>query len=95
LVASLAFDLALWLRASDVKWRKRRRAKTPRTAGYARAAAAGALFGVTFALVEPPFEMFLGATATAWNGQSVWLAALFSAAGCTVVGMLSARDRAS
>lgn len=59
LVPAFAFDLALWLRRSDVRWpwRKRRRPREVRRVTLSRAAFAGALFGVVLAAVQPSFEL--------------------------------------
>ena len=93
LVASLAFDGVLWVRATDFKRRKRPRVS--RQVGWARAAAAGAVFGLAFAVVEPPYEIFLGASSDTWTGPSVLVAGVLGGAGCALIATLSARGTAS
>ena len=56
--AVFAFDLALWLRRSDVRlpWRRRGRSRQLRRVRWARAAIAGAVFGLVLSFVQPPFD---------------------------------------
>jgi hypothetical protein len=93
LVAALAFDIALWLRAGD--FRRRPRQRVNRQVTSPRAAAAGAVFGVTFALVEPPFAIFLGANPSPLSGPGALLAVALSGIGCALVAALSVRGTAS
>jgi hypothetical protein len=95
LISSLAFDAALWLRASDLalgrsRWR-RRTPRPVRTLTRPRSAIAGALFGLTLALVQPPFAILLGGDPGTWSNTS--LAAVLTMGGCTVVGLWSASGR--
>jgi hypothetical protein len=83
LVPALAYDVALWLRASDMR---RRRDRTPRHIRWWRAAFAGAIFGLVLWAIEPPFALLLGADATNWTGAALWAAAMGSAVGCALIG---------
>lgn len=58
----------------------------------ASATAAGAMFGLALALVEPPFAVFIGGDPALWQGTSIWTAAALTVAACAVLGRLSARD---
>jgi hypothetical protein len=67
-------------------WRKRHR--HPRQPGLFRAFLAGALFGLTLAVLEPPFVILLGADPATWSGPAVIEATAVSAAVCGLVGLL-------
>jgi hypothetical protein len=97
LVPALAFDVCLWLRASDLAqllnswpgrnrtaWRKRDR--RPRQPGPARAALAGGAFGLVLAAIEPSFVVLLGADPATWSGTDVGAAAASCAAVCALLG---------
>lgn len=77
-----AFDLALWLRGSDLRWpwRKRRRLRQERVVTWSRAAYAGAVFGLVLAAVQPTIDL---------------LPSLVTVAASTVVGLVSVRDTAA
>jgi hypothetical protein len=105
LVPAVAFELGVWLRASDLTglahtWPRkrspwRRRARQPRRLSGWRMAVGGALFGLVLVAVAPPFAILLGGDATPWPAASIVLASAWSAVGCGVVGAaLSARGRA-
>jgi hypothetical protein len=106
LVPALAFDLVLWVRADDVsrlvnawkgreqRWRKRA-APVVRQPTRWRAAAAGAVFGLVLALVEPPFAVFLGADPATWSGGDRWIGAAAALLVAAVIGIVSARGTAS
>jgi hypothetical protein len=86
LVASIVFDVALWLLAS----------RLPRLQPNARTAVAGGAFGAVFAAIEPAFRMFLGANPLTWTGPNVWIAVVTTAAACAAIApVLSVRGRAS
>ncbi|HEX8966570.1 MAG TPA: hypothetical protein VF937_01735 [Chloroflexota bacterium] len=98
LVPALGFDLTLWLRRGDLvrlyrawpgrrtRWRKSARVARDTTLG--RVGAAGAVFGVTLSLVEPPFAVLLGADPTGWSGSGLWLAGGLTLAACSVAAPL-------
>jgi hypothetical protein len=104
LVPALAFDVTVWLRASDVvlltnawprpgrAWRKRE--ARPRRIGPWRATAAGAVFGAVLSTIEPPFAILLGGDPLAWSGAELWLAACLCVVACGGIG-LSARGTES
>jgi hypothetical protein len=106
LVPSLAFDLALWLSASDLtralqSWPRRphprwkRSPPTVRSPGRARAVLAGAAFGLVLSLVEPPYALLLGADSAAWSGIQLWLGGALTVIACAAVASLSARGTTS
>ena len=82
LIPTVAFDLALWLRRSDMRWpwRKRRRSREERTVTWPRAASAGALFGVALSALQPTIELAPG---------------LATIAACSVVALVSVRGTAA
>jgi hypothetical protein len=96
LVPALVFDLSLWLAAGDMAnlrnlwpgrqkpWRKRHR--HPRQPGLFRAFLAGALFGLTLAVLEPPFVILLGADPATWSVPAV----IEAGAACTAICALLA-----
>jgi len=103
LVPAIAFEVGVWLRASDIAslaqtwprqrspWRRHRR--RPRRLKRWRISFGGALFGLVLAAVEPPFAILLGADPAVWSGPSIVLAGAWSAGGCAIVGAaLSGRD---
>jgi hypothetical protein len=106
LAPAIAFELALWLRGADIgrllralrlrkpRWRKRPPPVRRRTR-LGRAAAAGALFGLSLAVVEPPFAVLLGADSTTWSGNELWAASALTVLLTAIVGMLSVPDTAS
>jgi hypothetical protein len=97
LVPALVFDVSLWLRAADLEnlvnlwpvrrnaWRKRDRSL--RQPGPFRAAAAGGLFGLTLAALEPSFLVLLGADPATWSGSAVAAATAVCAAICALLGL--------
>jgi hypothetical protein len=108
LVPAVAFELAAWLRPSDVRaatrvwpWRSgarrsREGERRPRRITWRRGIVAGAVFGITLSLIEPPFAMLLGADRATWSGSNLWLAAGLSTVACAALGAtLSARGTAS
>jgi hypothetical protein len=106
LVPAVAFELALWLNATHfaafTDLLPRRRPAVPRqTAAHAtpsrgRAALAGAVFGLTLAIVEPAYQLFLGGDPTIWSGPARWLALPLTALVCAgLATLLSARGTAS
>jgi hypothetical protein len=100
LIPALAFDIAVWLRADDLKnaWRARQRwrqrKRVDRRIGPRRALAAGAVFGLVLAAVEPPFAILLGADPPNWSGPELLLAGVACVLGCAVTGSI-ARDTGS
>jgi hypothetical protein len=108
LVPALAFELAAWLRASDLAalghvwprthkqraWRSRDR--RPRQLTWRRGTLGGTAFGIVLSAIEPPFAVLLGADPATWSGINLWLAAALCTAACTAIGAgLSARGTAS
>ena len=86
LVPAMAFDLALWLLPEYAS------RLPPRTYPVI----AGAAFGAIFALLEPPFRVFLGADPAIWSGPEVWVALIVTSAACAVIApVLSARRTAA
>lgn len=80
LPAAFAFDLVVWLRRSDLYWRRRtRRHRTRRTLTWPRALMGGAIFGAVLAAVQPSFEL---------------VPALACLGACSVVALVSARGTA-
>ena len=78
LIPALAFDVALWLRIDDLKWRRRRRRRSiDRSIGTWRAAMAGLVYGVLLTVVEPPYRVLLGANE--WATNELVLSAIFGA----------------
>ena len=100
LVPALAYDVSAWLRASDLAgvasvwpgranpWR-RKRVRQPRRVGTARAAIAGAIFGLVLAAVQPPFAILLGGDPAAWAGVDLWLGSGACVAACAVLGLIA------
>jgi len=87
LVPAVAFDLGLWLDASHFdamvdmlprRLRTWRVGRKPSTAQFSRGRplVAGAVFGLVLALVEPAYQVFLGADPRVWSGPSIWIAAI-------------------
>ena len=106
LAPAIVFDLALWLRAGDLAraWRgmrnrgdpwRRRPAPITRQPTAWRGAAAGALFGLTLALVEPAYALLLGGDAANWSGAQLWSAGVATIAACAVVGAITGRGGAA
>jgi hypothetical protein len=60
----------------------------PRRVRGWRMAVAGAIFGAVLTLVEPPFELLLGADPTVWAGQNLWLAGSLATLGCAIVALV-------
>jgi hypothetical protein len=89
LVPSLAFDLALWLRRTDLTWRKRRRRQQPRSVTCWRAVIAGAVYGAVLAAVEPAYQQFVGASSDE-TAASVALTIIFA----SLVALVSVRGKA-
>ena len=97
LVPALAFDMSLWLRTDDAlklrKLRPRRRAawrkrnNRPRQPGRFRASLAGGFFGLTLAVLEPPFVILLGAEPATWSGPALIEAVALCVAVCAVLGL--------
>jgi hypothetical protein len=99
LIPALAFDLALWLDTSHVSaivdllprrlrvWRDGRK---PSTAQFSRgrALAAGAIFGIVLSLVEPAYQLFLGADPRVWSGLTVWIAGAVTTLVCAGLAIL-------
>ena len=93
LVPAIAFDLGLWLDASHVSaivdmlprrmrvWRTRRKTATGQFS-RGRALVAGAIFGLVLSLVEPAYQVFLGANPSTWSGPALWIAAVATTAVC-------------
>lgn len=107
LVPALAFDLALWVRAADLRrianawpgreraWRKRPR-PSHRRLDWWRAAFAGGVYGLVLSAVEPPFALLYGAEPSNWMPADVGLAGCLAIVGCGLVALsLSARGTAS
>ena len=94
LVPALVFDVATWLRASDLAGLRdllprqrrvwRRRDRSPRRLVRSRAAIGGASFGVVLVIVEAGFSVYLGGSLSVWNPADVGLAAVLAAATCGV-----------
>jgi hypothetical protein len=99
LVPALAFDLALWLDTSHLvavldllpaslrRWRprsKRSHDQFPR----GRALLAGATFGLVLSLVEPAYQLFLGANPTTWSGPVLWVAIVATTLVCAGLATL-------
>ena len=95
LIPTLAFEFAAWLRAADLRalaaaWPRRRvrwqrRDRRPRTITPARAALAGAGFGLLLPLVERPFALLLGAPPQAWPIDQTTTAAILAGLLCALV----------
>ena len=101
---TLLLDFVLWLRRDDLErlldawprsradrmrraWRRRPKAG-PRTFGPRRAAVAGALFGVALAVLEPPYDLLLGADPSRWQIEAVAAAVLLSALSAALTGVV-------
>jgi hypothetical protein len=91
LVPALAYDVALWLRVSDVRGRRDR---TPRRVTWWRAGFAGAIFGLVLSLTGPSFAILLGGDAANWSGAALWAAGTGNVLGCALIGF-SARGTGS
>ncbi len=97
LVPALVFDVSQSLRAADLPnlvrlwpgtqhaWRKRDR--NSRQPGPLRASIAGALFGLTLAVLEPSFVVLLGADPATWSGPAVIVAGAFCTTMCALLGL--------
>jgi hypothetical protein len=107
LPAALAFDVTLWLRRGDLirlrdmwprkqlRWRTKPKPPVRRIETW-RAIAAGAAFGLTLGLVEPSYELLLGAEPSLWAGADLLRAAAATVIGCAILALgLSGRGRAS
>ena len=82
LVPAIAFDVTLWLLAT-------------RLSPQLRAIAAGAMYGVLLALVEPPFRKVLGGNPATWSGPQVWITVVLTGAVCAATAtVLNVRDTA-
>jgi hypothetical protein len=96
LVPTLAFEVAAWLRASDLRalataWprhrvRWQRRDRRPRSFGLIRATLAGAVFGLLLPLVERPFALLLGAPPQAWPLDQTMAAAVLAGVAAAAIG---------
>jgi hypothetical protein len=107
LVPAAALELTLWLNAThftaftDLLPRREPPIQRPRAAAQGtptrvRAALAGAAFGLTLAIVEPAYQVFLGSDPTLWTGPARWLALPLTAVVCAgLATLLSARGTAS
>jgi hypothetical protein len=106
LVPAVAFELALWLNATHFAaltelLPRRKPSVQPRgaargTPNRPRAALAGAVFGLTLAIVEPAYQLFLGGDPVIWSGPARWLALPVTALVCGgLATLLSARGTAS
>jgi hypothetical protein len=61
-----------------------------------RAVLGGAAFGLVLSLVEPSYQVFLGADPALWTGPLVWVAAALTTPVCAgVATILTVRGRAS
>jgi hypothetical protein len=61
-----------------------------------RAVLGGAAFGLVLSLVEPSYQMFLGADRALWTGPLVWVAAIITTPVCAALAtILTVRGRAS
>ena len=90
LVAAIAFDLAVWVRTSDFRRRKLSTRQPPRILRWWRAAAAGAVFGIVLAAVEPAYEQFVGTRSSGESGLSVVLTIVAA----SLIGLVSVRGKA-
>jgi hypothetical protein len=106
LVPAVAFDVGLWLQPAHLValaglWPGRaspgRRHRVPALQlTRLRAVAAGAVFGLVLALIEPPFRLFLGAQPAVWSAPELWLATVVTTAACAALGtLLTARGTAA
>ena len=99
---ALLLDFALWLRRDDLErladawprsraarmrraWRRRPKPGS-RSFGPPRAAAAGALFGVALAVLEPPYALLLGGGSANWQQEAVVIAVPL----CAIAGAVTA-----
>jgi hypothetical protein len=90
LVPAITFDLALWLDASHLNALREllpgrhptRRARPASSFSRTRAVIAGAAFGQVLAVVEPAYQVFLGASPTTWSGPVLWIAIVATTAAC-------------
>jgi hypothetical protein len=106
LVPAVALELALWLNTThfaaftDLLPRRKAPVSRPqaahRTPTRVRAVLAGAVFGLTLAIVEPADQLFLGSNPALWTGPARWLALPVTALVCAgLATLLSARGTAS
>jgi len=108
LVPAIAFDLVLWLGMSHVIglrelwprrrdiWRKRPRPSSNRPLSHGRGLLAGGVFGLVLSLVEPGYQVFLGADAATWSGPLLWLAGALTTLTCGgLATLVSVQDTAS
>jgi hypothetical protein len=102
---AILFDLSLWLRRDDLSrladawptqarrqarlWRKR--PDGARLISPPRASAAGAVFGLTLALLEPPTALLLGSRTTPLPGTEVLLLTVVAAAAGALAGFAATR----
>jgi hypothetical protein len=73
LPSAVVFDVAVWL--------------LPIKQG--RAAAGGALYGLTLAVVQPPFAILLGGDTVLWSGTSLVLAGAATVLACAAIAPIS------
>ena len=65
-----------------------------KTAYRLREAIAGACFGLTLAMVEPSWAIFLGGDPALWSGTNVLLAGAATVLACALVAPVSAQGTA-
>ena len=94
LIPAIAFDLGLWLHLGHLAglsevwprrrnvWRKRPRPVVSGSLWRGRALVAGGLFGLVLSVVEPNYQVFLGADPATWSGPTVWAAGLITTLVC-------------
>jgi hypothetical protein len=96
LVGAVAFDLTLWLHRADLakvwprggqRWRKRFR--LVRKITLWRSVLGGAIFGLTFSLVQPAFELLLGGDPTRWSANELYGSMALAIIGCGAVGVFT------
>ncbi|HEY1292448.1 MAG TPA: hypothetical protein VGJ60_05075 [Chloroflexota bacterium] len=91
LVPAITLDLVLWVDTSHLSalrellpgghpTQRTQRAATPFS--RTRALIAGGAFGLVLSLVEPAYQVFLGASSTTWSGPALWIAILATTAAC-------------
>ena len=105
LVPAITFDLALWLDTSHLSGltellpghqQTRRTRRAAASFSRSRAVVAGGAFGLVLALVEPAYQLFLGADPVIWSGSSVWVAAVVTTLVCAALAtVVSVPGRAS